>query len=128
MTPIEITLYLQLNLSGNAGALMAVGPHNDKRIYIGGAGDGTHGEDTSFDFSKIGRTDPNRDFDIYGRLFIKPVINVTLGAKASFVADVSVSGAVKFDLAFSSGGFGNGNVNLNAQVRLELLVGLITKT
>ncbi len=91
---------------------MAVEPHNDKHVYIGGAGDGTHGEDTSFDFSKIGRTDPNRDFDIYGRLFIKPVINnVTLGAKASFVADVSVSGVAKFDLAFSSGGFGNDNVN-----------------
>jgi hypothetical protein len=126
MTPIGITLYLQLNLSGNADALIAVEPYNNKRTYIGGSGTDT--QDTSINFSKIGRTDLNRDFDIYGRLFVKPTINITLGAKASFLADVSVSGAAKFDLTFSTGDWGNGNVNLSAEVKLELLGGLIEKT
>jgi hypothetical protein len=120
MTPIGITLFLQLNLSGNADAMMAVEPYNGKRLYI------DDGE--TMDFSKVGRSDVNREYSIYGRLFVTPKINITLGAKASFVAGVSVSGAAQFDLAFSTGSWGSGDVSLNAEVRLELLGGLITKT
>jgi len=126
LTPIGITVFMNLSISGDITALMVIEQYNGKKFYFDAAGTD---EDRKIDLSNAGRSDVNRDFDIYGKLMINPEISLEVGAGvgSSSVASASVKGNAKFDMAFTTAGSGNGKVRLSGEFILSFLGGTIEK-
>lgn len=126
LTPIGISVFMNLSISGDITALMAIEQYNEKKFYFDAKGTD---EDPKIDLSNAGRSDINRDFDIYGKLMVNPEISLEVGAGAgsTSVASASVKGNADFDMAFTTAGSGKGNVKLSGEFILSFLGGIIEK-
>ncbi len=112
-TPIGITLFIELELKGEITATMVIEQYQGKKRFFNGEGE--------IDFSKADDDDLERDFTIYGSLFVKPTIEISAGAKVGGGASVTVSGKAAFDFRFYTSGKGTGDVKLTAKLTLQIL-------
>ncbi|HYE83774.1 MAG TPA: S-layer homology domain-containing protein, partial [Clostridia bacterium] len=113
VTPIGVTVFIKLSLSGEINGTMVVEQYNEKKFYLNDNGE--------IDFSRAGTGNPDRDFTIYGKLSVKPSIGLTVGAKITG-AEFSITGRAVFDMNFTTSGSGSGKVVLTANMALKVLV------
>ena len=113
MTPIGVTVYVKLALRGTVTGILVIDQYDEKKFYFDGDG--------KIDFSSAKSNDPNRDFTIYGTLFVQPYIKITAGGTVAG-ADLHIDGDATFDFNFTTSGSGSGSVRLTSKITLECLV------
>jgi len=111
MTPIGVTLFVEMNFGGELTGMTVIEKYK-KKFYFN--------ENGEIDFSNSGTDDFNRDFTIYGKLMVKPYIILDVGAEITG-AKVTLSGRADFDLNFTTTGLGYGKVTLSSDLTLEIL-------
>lgn len=112
MTPIGVTVYVDMVLGGEITAMLVIEQYQGKKFYFNNEGE--------IDFSKADRDDPYRNFTMYGKFILKPSINITAGAKIAG-ADLSITGDATFNLDFTSSGSSTGSVTLTSKIELKAL-------
>ncbi len=110
-TPVGVTVFVGLDLSGDVTAMMVVEKYQDHYKYFDANGE--------IDFSRADDDDPNRDFTIYGKFMVNPSIKITVGAKIP-LAEVSISGQADFNMNFTTLGAGSGAVTLTSELALTV--------
>jgi hypothetical protein len=111
MTPIGVTLFVEMNIGGQLTGMTVIEKY-DKKFYFN--------ENGEIDFSNSGTNNLDRDFTIYGKLMVKPYIQLSVGAEITG-AKVTLSGKAEFDLNFTTTGSGTGTVRLTSELTLKVL-------
>ena len=111
MTPIGVTLFVEMTFGGQLTGMTVIEKY-DRKFYFNEKGE--------IDFTNSGTDNLDRDFTIYGKLIVKPYIQLGVGAEITG-AKVTLSGRADFDLNFVTTGSGSGRVKLSSDLTLEVL-------
>ncbi|WHH60956.1 S-layer homology domain-containing protein [Petroclostridium sp. X23] len=111
MTPIGVTLAVDMTLDGTITGIINIQKYK-KNFYFDGEG--------KIDFSNAGTDSLDRDFTTYGKLIVKPHLGISASASVEG-GSATVDGDAYFDLVFTTGGSGRGDVTVTCTTTLEIM-------